>query len=96
MAKIKETEAHQMAEIKMKKATAYKVIGERTKSKEEANNAVKEAHKKGFKNAGLMVLGKEFIALYGTYETITIAKESAAAAGKAGLKAEILDVTERL
>ena len=33
MAKIKETEAHQMAEIKMKKATAYKVIGERTNSK---------------------------------------------------------------
>ncbi len=94
MAKTKAAEAQQETEIKAKKAIAYKVIGEKTKSKLEANNAVKEAHKKGFRSAGLMVLNGSFVVLYGTYATIAIAKANAAAVTAAGLKAEILDITE--
>ena len=47
--------------VAIKKAQGYKVIGEHFKGKNEANNAIKEIHKKGFKSAGLCVRENEFV-----------------------------------
>ena len=77
----------------IKKAQGYKVIGEHFKGKNEANNAIREAHKKGFKTAGLCVRGNEFVMLFGSYDTETVAKANLAALKTAGFKAEV-EITE--
>lgn len=53
----------------------YKVTGKGFKSKSEANTELKKVFEKGFKSAGLMVQGSEFVILFGTYTTAQIAKE---------------------
>jgi undecaprenyl pyrophosphate synthase len=93
MAKAK-AETTQAAQIEAQKVVVYKVIGQKTKSKDEANNAIREAHKKGFRSAGLMVIGVEFAVLYGSYNTETTAKANLSAVTTAGLAAEILIITE--
>lgn len=67
-----------------KQIKAYKVTGKKLKSKTEANKELKEVFKKGFKNAGLMVQGDEFVILFGTYPTEQIAKANAEAVKKSG------------
>lgn len=69
----------------------YKVIGEKFKKKENANEKLQEIAKKGFKSAGLMVQGDEFAVLYGTYATEKTAKANVAAITDAGFKAEIME-----
>ena len=76
-----------------KKETAvkaeYKVLGDKFKEKKAANEALAAIHGKGFKGAGLMVKGAEFIILHGTYKTLAIANANAAAITKAGFKAAV-------
>lgn len=52
---VKENTAEATHETKteVKKAETYKVIGKGYKDKIEANKAIREAHKKGFRNTGL-------------------------------------------
>ena len=73
----------------IKKAQGYKVIGEHFKDKNEANNAIKEIHKKGFKSAGLCVRENEFAILFGSYDTAAMARVNLAAINTAGFTAEI-------
>ena len=86
-----------MADTKNKQKTRdgatkeYKVIGERFKSKEKANSSLEKAFEKGFKNAGLLVQGNEFVILYGTYNTEQIAKANAEAVKKQGFVASIAE-----
>lgn len=83
------TQATQEAQNKTKKAQGYKVIGKHFKSKEEANNAIREVFKKGFKSTGLCVRGNEFVILFGSYDTEAAAKANLDAIKKAGFTAEI-------
>lgn len=78
-----------MQETEIKNVKGYKVIGEHFKGKNEANNAIREAHKKGFKTVGLCVRENEFVMLFGSYDTETVAKANLAALKTAGFKAEI-------
>ena len=73
----------------IKKAQGYKVIGKHFKGKNEANNAIKEIHKKGLKRAGLCVRENEFVILYGSYDTAAMARANLAAIKTAGFTAEI-------
>nr|DAR37971.1 MAG TPA: Sporulation-specific N-acetylmuramoyl-L-alanine amidase [Caudoviricetes sp.] len=73
----------------IKKAQGYKVIGKHFKNKNEANNAIKEIHKKGFKVAGLCVRENEFVILFGSYDTAAMARVNLAAIKTAGFTAEI-------
>ncbi|MCI8483515.1 MAG: hypothetical protein HFH41_04160 [Lachnospiraceae bacterium] len=75
-----------------KQSSEYRVVGGKFKNKAEANTALKEIFKKGFKNAGLMVLGNEFVVLFGTYNTAYAAEMNAEAVKKAGFKSEILEI----
>lgn len=69
----------------------YKVTGKGFKSKSEANTELKKVFEKGFKSAGLMVQGSEFVILFGTYTTAQIAKANAAAVEKAGFTATVTE-----
>ena len=73
-----------------KQAKEYKITGESFKSKEEANTELKKAFAKGFKKAGLMVRGREFMVLFGTYTMEQIAKANAEAIKKAGFDVQII------
>ena len=73
----------------IKKAQGYKVIGEHFKGKDEAHNAIKGIHKKGFKSAGLCVRENEFVILFGSYDTETVARANLAAIKAAGFTAKI-------
>lgn len=74
-----------------KQAKEYKVTGKRFKNKSKANTELKEVFKKGFKSAGLMVQGSEFVILFGTYTTAQTAKANAAAIEKAGFTAAVTE-----
>lgn len=74
-----------------KQAKEYKVTGKSFKSKQEANTELKKVFEKGFKSAGLMVQGNEFVILYGTYTTAQVAKANAAAVEKAGFTATVAE-----
>lgn len=69
----------------------YKVTGKGFKNKSEANTELKKVFEKGFKSAGLMVQGNEFVILFGTYTTVQIAKANAAAVEKAGFTATVTE-----
>lgn len=73
----------------IKKAQGYKVIGKHFKGKNEANNAIKEIQKKGFKSAGLCVRENEFVILFGSYDTAAMARANLAEIETAGFTAEI-------
>lgn len=75
----------------VKQVKEYKVTGKSFKDKSEANTELKEVFKKGFKSAGLMVQGSEFVILFGTYTTAKIAKANAAAVEKAGFTATVAE-----
>lgn len=75
----------------VKPVKEYKVIGKGFKSKSEANTELKKVFEKGFKSAGLMVQGNEFVILFGTYTTAQIAKANAAAVEKAGFTATVTE-----
>lgn len=75
----------------VKPAKEYKVIGKSFKDKSEANTEIKKVFEKGFKSAGLMVRGNEFVILFGTYTTAQIAKANAAAIEKAGFTATVAE-----
>lgn len=79
----------EMQETEVKNVKGYKVIGEHFKGKNEANNAIREAHKKGFKTAGLCVRENEFVILFGSYDTAAMARANLAAIKTAGFTAEI-------
>lgn len=74
-----------------KQAKEYKVTGKSFKGKQEANTELKKVFEKGFKSAGLMVRGNEFVILYGTYTTAQVAKANAAAVEKAGFTATVAE-----
>lgn len=78
------TETTQEVNTEAKKPETYKVVGKAYKDKAEANKAIREVHKKGFKNTGLCVEGNEFVLLFGTYDTEQIAKANLDAIKKAG------------
>ena len=61
------TEATQEVNTEAKKPETYKIVGKGYEDKAEANKAIREAHKKGFRNTGLCVKGNEFVLLFGTY-----------------------------
>lgn len=69
----------------------YKVTGKGFRSKSEANTQLKKVFEKGFKSAGLMVQGNEFVILFGTYTTAQIAKANEAAVEKAGFTATVTE-----
>lgn len=83
------TTTTQESAAEIKKAQEYKVIGKHFKGKNEANNAIKEIHKKGFKSAGLCTRENEFVILFGSYDTATIARANLTAIKTAGFSAEI-------
>ena len=85
----KEPATTQEGAVAIKKAQGYKVIGEHFKDKNEANNAIKEIHKKGFKRDGFCVRENEFVILFGSYDTEAIARANLAAIQTAGFTAEI-------
>lgn len=76
MAAKKENAAETTQEVntETKKSEEYKVIGKGYKDKAEANKAIREAHKKGFRNTGLCVRGNEFVLLFGTYDSAQTAR----------------------
>lgn len=74
-----------------KQTKEYKVIGKRFTDKAKANTELKDVFKKGFKGAGLMVAGNEFVILFGTYTTEQIANANKAAVEKAGFVVEIAE-----
>lgn len=78
------TETTQETKIEAKKTQVYKIVGKRCKDKTEANKAIKEAHKKGFRNTRLCVKDNEFVLLFGTYDTPQIAKANLDAIKSAG------------
>lgn len=84
----------QIATESAEKVIGYKVTGDRFDSKNEADLAVEEAHKKGFRSAGLCVRGSEFVILFGSYDTAPIARANLEAIKKAGFSANIENVTE--
>lgn len=51
-----------------------KVVGKGYEDKTEANKAIREAHKKGFRNTGLCVRGNKFVLLFGTYDSVQTAR----------------------
>lgn len=75
-----------------KKAGEYKVIGEGSRKKSEAGKRLKEVSRKGFKDAGLMVRGDEFVILFGTFGNEHMAKANAEAIAKAGFETQIVGV----
>ncbi len=75
----------------VKLAKKYKVTGKSFKNKSEANTELKKVFEKGFKSAGLMVQGGEFVILFGTYTTAQIAKANAAAVEKVGFAATVAE-----
>ena len=77
-------EATQETKTEVKKAETYKIIGKGYKDKIEANKAIREAHKKGFRNTGLCVRGNEFVLLFGTYDTTQTARANLDAIKEAG------------
>lgn len=74
-----------------KQAKEYKITGGSFKTKEEANMELEKAFAKGFKKAGLMVRGREFMVLFGTYASAQIAKANLEAITKAGFEANVLE-----
>lgn len=93
MAAKKESVAETTQEVntEAKKLEAYKIVGKGYEDKTEANKAIREAHKKGFRNTGLCVRGNEFVLLFGTYDTMQIAKvnlDAIKSAGFNGVKIE--------
>lgn len=77
-------EATQEVNTETKKPEEYKVVGKGYKDKAEANKAIREAHKKGFRNTGLCVRGNEFVLLFGTYDTAQNARANLDAIKGAG------------
>ena len=77
-------ETTQEVNIEAKKPEAYKVVGKGYEDKTGANKAIREAHKKGFRNTGLCVRGNEFVLLFGTYDTAQSARANLDAIKKAG------------
>lgn len=86
MAAKKENAAETTQEVntETKKSEEYKVIGKGYKDKAEANKAIREAHKKGFRNTGLCVRGNEFVLLFGTYDSAQTARTNLEAIKGAG------------
>lgn len=86
MAAKKENAAETTQEVntETKKQEEYKVVGKGYKDKAEANKAIREAHKKGFRNTGLCVRGNEFVLLFGTYDTAQTARANLEAIKGAG------------
>ncbi len=74
-----------------KEGAAYKVVGDKFSSKKKAEELLKKAIEKGFKGAGLMVMGTDFIVLFGTYGTLPIAKANMEAVKKSGFNAGIME-----
>ncbi|MDE6567917.1 MAG: hypothetical protein K2K70_09350 [Lachnospiraceae bacterium] len=72
-----------------KQENKFKVTGKKLKNKSEATVELEEIFKKGFKSAGLMVQGNEFVILFGTYTTEQSAKKNLAAIKTAGFTAQI-------
>ena len=85
------TETAQEGTGEVKEVTGYKVIGDSFKTKREAQNAIREAHKKGFKGTGLVVIGAEFVTLFGSYETAESARANLEVITTAGFNAEIAE-----
>lgn len=77
--------------VEKKQTKEYKLIGRRFKDKTKAKAELKEVFKKGFKGAGLMVAGDEFVILFGAYTTEQIAIANKEAVEKAGFVAEIAE-----
>ena len=77
-------EATQEVNTETKKPEEYKVVGKGYKDKAEANKAIRETHKKGFRNTGLCVRGNEFVLLFGTYDTAQNARANLDAIKGAG------------
>lgn len=76
----------------VKRGKEYKVIGDRFAGKHDAEEKIKEVSQKGFKSAGLMVQGGEFVVLFGTYDNEQAAKKNAEAIAGAGFAAEIITI----
>lgn len=72
-----------------KQAKEYKITGGSFKTKEEAKMELEKAFAKGFKKAGLMVRGREFTVLFGTYAIEQTAKANAEVMKKAGFDVQI-------
>lgn len=83
-ARTKGNETTQEANTESKKKATYKVVGKSFKSKTEANDAVREAHKKDYKGTGLCVKDNEFVLLFGTYESAADARANLEAVKTAG------------
>ena len=75
-----------------KAAKEYKVVGDKSNSKKKAEESLKKALEKGFKGAGLMVKGTDFMVLFGTYGTSQIAEANVEAVKKSGFNAEIMEM----
>ena len=84
-ARTKGNKTTQEANTETKKKEVYKVVGKSFKGKTEANNAVREAHQKGYKGTGLYVKDDEFVLLLGTYESAADARANLEAVKTAGL-----------
>lgn len=67
-------ETTQEVDTEPKKPEEYKVVGKGYEDKTEANKAIREAHKKGFRNTGLCVRGNKFVLLFGTYDSAQTAR----------------------
>lgn len=72
-----------------KKKTQYRIIGKAFREKQEAVKELADIRKKGFKSAGLMVRGNNFVILFGTYPTEQIAEKGVAVIKKMGIAAEV-------
>lgn len=83
-ARTKGNETTQETNTEPKKETTYKVVGKSFKSKADANDAIREAHKKGYKGTGLCVKDNEFALLFGTYESAQSARANLEAVKSAG------------
>lgn len=83
-ARTKGNETTQEANTEPKKKEAYRVVGKSFKSKADANDAIREAHKKGYKGTGLYVKDNEFVLLFGTYESAADARANLEAVKTAG------------
>lgn len=83
-ARTKGNETTQEANTEPKKKATYKVVGKSFESKTEANDAVREAHKKDYKGTGLYVKDNEFVLLFGTYESAADARANLEAVKAAG------------
>lgn len=70
----------------------YKVVGDKFSNKKKAEELLKKALEKGFKGAGLIVQGSDFMVLFGNYGTLPIAEANVEAVRKSGFNAEIIEI----